>query len=326
METGGKGRQLLPRTINCKDQMGPGPDWTLVRYANPHYATKFKPMFILFRQILVTAVAFVFAVTAGRVRAENSFSTVVIDPGHGGSDPGGIPGQIVPEKTVALDTALRLQKLLQRAGLRTVITRSTDIFVPLSVRSAIADAERDAIFVSIHYNASPRRSAHGIETYSENNRGAVLAARIQQEIIDRVSTENRGIRSAEYYVLRKCRFPAVLVECGFLTNPTEAQLALTTAYREQIAERIAAGIIEQRQFAFPPLAPTHRSGRLVNKNKKHRKTVDLERFGKDRRASRTSLMDGSAALLIRSMVIKRQKSRAAATKLLLAAPSMQGAA
>jgi len=70
--------------------------------------------------------------------------------------------------------------------------------------------------------------------------------------------------------------PAVLVECGFLTNPTEAQLALTTAYREQIAEQIAAGIIEQRQFAFPPLAPTHRSGRLVHKNKKHRKIVDLD--------------------------------------------------
>src|SRR5438094_161688 len=185
--------------------------------------TKVHGIFILFRQTLVTAVAFTFAVTAGQVRAENSFSTVVIDPGH-------------------------------------------------------------------------------------------------------VSTENRGIRSADYYVLRKCRLPAVLVECGFLTNPREAQVALTTAYREQIAEQIAAGIIEQRQFAFPPLAPTHRSGRLVHKNKKHRKIVDLERFGKDRRASRTSLMDGSAALLIRSMVIKRQKSRAAATKLLLAAPSMQGAA
>src|SRR5205809_3769965 len=238
--------------------------------------TKVHGIFILFRQTLVTAGAFAYAVTAGQVRAENSFSTVVIDPGHGGSDPGGIPGQIVPEKTVALDTALRLQKLLQRAGLRTVITRSTDIFVPLSVRSAIADAERDAIFVSIHYNASPRSSAHGIETYSAHNRGAVLAARIQQEIIDRVSTENRGIRSADYYVLRKCRLPAVLVECGFLTNPREAQLALTTAYREQIAEQIAAGIIEQRQFAFPPLAPTHRSGRLVHKNKNHRKIVDLE--------------------------------------------------
>src|SRR5207237_9247160 len=121
-------------------------------------------------------------------------------------------------------------------------------------------------------------------------RGAVLAARIQGQIVTRVSTENRGSRSAEYYVLRNCRLPAVLVECGFLTNPVEAQLALTPAYREQVAEQIAAGIIEQRQFSFPPLAPTHGSGRLVHKNKKHRKIVDLERFGKDRRASKTSLI------------------------------------
>src|SRR5438034_2537865 len=81
-----------------------------------------------------------------------------------------------------------------------------------------------------------------------------------------------------------------------------------------------------RQFAFPPLAPTHRSGRLVHKNKKHRKIVDLERFGKDRRASKTSLMDGSPALLIRSIATKRQKSRGASTTLLLALPSIQGAA
>jgi N-acetylmuramoyl-L-alanine amidase len=203
-----------------------------------------------------------------------SFSTVVIDPGHGGLDWGGIPGQQVPEKIVALDTALRLQKLLQQSGLRTVMTRSTDTFVPLRVRSAMANAEHDAIFVSIHYNAAPRSSARGIETYSENNCGAVLAARIQRQIVNRVSTENRGVRRAEYYVLRNCRIPAVLVECGFLTNPIEASLALTTAYREQVAEQIAAGIIEQRQFAFPPLIPTHRSGRLVHKSKKHRKIVD----------------------------------------------------
>jgi N-acetylmuramoyl-L-alanine amidase len=218
--------------------------------------------------------------TTGSAKAVDSFSTVVIDPGHGGFDRGGIPGQRVPEKMVALDTALRLQKILQRAGLRTVMTRSTDVFVPLPARSAIANAERDAIFVSIHYNASPRSGANGIETYSENNRGAVLAARIQRQIINRVSTENRGIRSAEYYVLRNCRLPAVLVECGFLTNPTEAQLALTTPYRQQVAEQIAAGIIEQRQFAFPPLAPTHRHGRLVHKNRKHRKVVNSEQVAR----------------------------------------------
>jgi N-acetylmuramoyl-L-alanine amidase len=231
----------------------------------------------LVRQILLSAMVIALASIAAReLRAENSFSTVVIDPGHGGFDRGGIPGQIVPEKMVALDTALRLQKILQRAGLRTVMTRSTDIFVPLSVRSAIANAEHDAIFVSIHYNAARRSGAHGIETYSENNRGAVLAARIQRDIVTRVSAENRGIRSAEYYVLRNCRLPAVLVECGFLTNPVEAQLALTPEYREKVAEQIAAGIIEQRQSPFPPLVPSHRAGRLVHKSKKRRKVVDSE--------------------------------------------------
>jgi N-acetylmuramoyl-L-alanine amidase len=236
-------------------------------------------MFFLHRQSLFAAMILAIALMAGQVRGENSFSTVVIDPGHGGFDRGGIPGQKVPEKMVALDTALRLQKLLERAGLRTVMTRSTDVFVPLSMRSAIANAQSDAIFVSIHYNASPRSSAQGIETYSENNRGAVLAARIQRQIVTRVSTENRGIRSAEYYVLRKCRLPAVLVECGFLTNPTEAQLALTTAYRQEVAEQIAAGIIEQRSIAFPALVPSHRRGRLVHKNKKHRKIADSRALG-----------------------------------------------
>jgi N-acetylmuramoyl-L-alanine amidase len=237
-------------------------------------------MFFLIRQTLFILITIAFAAAARPLRAENSFSTVVIDPGHGGFDQGGIPGQRVPEKMVALDTALRLQKLLQRAGLRTVMTRSTDVFVPLSVRSAIANSERDAIFVSIHYNASPRSSAYGIETYSENNRGAVLADRIQRQLITRVSTENRGVRSAEYYVLRNCRLPAVLVECGFLTNPIEAQLALTSDYRQKVAEQIAAGIIEQRQFAFPPLVPSHRAGPLVHKNKKHRKVVDSEQFAR----------------------------------------------
>jgi N-acetylmuramoyl-L-alanine amidase len=224
------------------------------------------------RSHFLIALTIAFA-AAGEVQGENSFSTVVIDPGHGGFDRGGIPGQRVPEKMVALDTALRLQRILQKAGVRTVMTRSTDVFVPLPVRSAIANAERNAIFVSIHYNASPRSGAHGVETYSENNRGAVLAARIQRQIIHLVSTENRGVRSAEYYVLRHCRLPAVLVECGFLTNPSEAQLALTSEYRQRIAEQIAAGIIEQQHSAFPTLVPHRPPGRLVHKNKKRRKVA-----------------------------------------------------
>lgn len=188
---------------------------------------------------------------ASATLAAGSFSTVVIDPGHGGIDRGGIPGQRVAEKSVALDTAIRLQRLLRRAGLHTVMTRSTDVFIPLPRRVAIANALPEAIFVSIHYNASPRQGAHGIETYFEDSRGAALATRIQRQIMRRVSTEDRGIRHATYYVLRKCQKPAVLVECGFLTNPTEAQLALTAGYRQMVAEQIATGILDQRHFAFP---------------------------------------------------------------------------
>ncbi len=187
----------------------------------------------------------------------NSFSTVVVDPGHGGFDRGGIPGQRVPEKGVALDTALRLQRQLERAGLHTVMTRSSDVFVPLPERVAIANAQPHSIFVSVHYNAARRSGAHGIETYFEDDRGAALAARIQRQVVSRVSTDNRGIRHATFYVLRKCQKPSVLVECGFLTNPIEAQLALSANYREMVAEQIAAGILEQRNFEFP--APTHRT-------------------------------------------------------------------
>jgi N-acetylmuramoyl-L-alanine amidase len=156
---------------------------------------------------------------------------------------------------VALDTALRLQKILAGAGVRTVMTRTTDVFVPLPTRTAIANAQRDAIFVSIHYNASPRSRAHGIETYCEDSAGAPLAARIQRDILTQVSAENRGVKRAEYYVLRNCQIPAVLVECGFLTNPSEARLALTPSYRQRVAEQIAAGVIEQRSHPLPAPSP-----------------------------------------------------------------------
>src|SRR5207237_2201063 len=97
------------------------------------------------RQTFFAAIIIPFIVIAD-ARADVSFSTVVIDPGHGGWGRGGILGQIVPEKTVALDTALRLQKLLQGAGLRTVMTRTKDVYFPLSVRIAITNVMSNANF------------------------------------------------------------------------------------------------------------------------------------------------------------------------------------
>ena len=189
-------------------------------------------------------------------KGAGSFSTVVIDPGHGGFDRGGIPGQLVPEKMVALDTALRLQKILERAGVRTVMTRTTDVFVPLPMRTAIANAQRDAIFVSIHYNASPRWRAHGIETYCEDSAGAPLAARIQRDILTQVSAENRGVKRAEYYVLRNCQIPAVLVECGFLSNRSEGAGARSASRRDDLADKIAEAIVDQRHGTGTYRAPS----------------------------------------------------------------------
>lgn len=175
--------------------------------------------------------------------ASRNFSTVVIDPGHGGFDRGGIPGQRVPEKTMALDVAQRLAKKLRQAGYRVVMTRDSDVFVPLGERVRIANSYPDAVFVCVHFNSATRAGANGIETYYYSNGSAKLAADIHRHVIAGTSTDNRGIRRRGYYVLRRTAAPAVLVECGFLTNPTEASLALQSSYRERLADRIADGVM-----------------------------------------------------------------------------------
>ena len=175
--------------------------------------------------------------------ATRQFSTVVIDAGHGGFDRGGIPGQRVPEKTMALDVAQRLQKRLRDAGYRVIMTRESDVFVPLGERVRIATHYRDAVFVCIHFNSAPRVGANGIETYYYNNASVKLAADIHRQVVAGTSSDNRGIRQRGYCVLRRTSIPAVLVECGFLTNPTEARLALQSSYRQRLADRIADGVM-----------------------------------------------------------------------------------
>lgn len=184
--------------------------------------------------------------------AGREFSTVVIDAGHGGFDRGGIPGQSVPEKTMALDVAQRLEKRLRQAGYQVVMTRDSDVFVPLGERVGIANRYQDAVFVCIHFNAASRAGANGIETYYYNNGSAKLAADIHRHLIAGTSSDNRGIRQRGYYVLRRTSIPAVLVECGFLTNPTEARLALQSSYRERLADRIADGVMDK---PTPPNRP-----------------------------------------------------------------------
>lgn len=176
---------------------------------------------------------------------QTKYRTVVVDAGHGGFDRGGIPGQRVPEKIMALDVAQRLAKRLRAAGYHVVMTRDSDIFVPLGERVRIANRNRDAIFVCIHFNSATRAGANGIETYYYSNNSAALAASIHRHVVGETTTDNRGIRRRGYFVLRRTNIPSVLVECGFLTNPAEARLALQSSYRQRLADAIADGVMNK---------------------------------------------------------------------------------
>ena len=190
--------------------------------------------------------------------------TIVVDAGHGGFDRGGVPGQRISEKDKTLDVAQRLKRILQAQGYRVVMTRDSDVFIPLGTRCSIANNYRGASFVSIHFNCASRVGANGIETYYYRGDSAGLAASIHRNVASISPSENRGIRRRGFYVLRKTAIPSVLVECGFLTNPTEGRLALSPDYRQKLAEQIARGINRQPAASSKPLTASLKSLSLGN--------------------------------------------------------------
>ena len=202
----------------------------------------YRPRFFV-ASALVAVLAYTNSPAAQKGRASSSDNlTVVVDAGHGGHDRGGIPGQSVAEKNMTLDVAQRLRNVLAASGYRVVMTRDSDVFVPLPTRVAIANSYRNAIFVCIHFNATKRAGASGIETYFYSRDSLPLASAVHYYVTGGAPSGNRGVRRRGYYVLRKTSIPAVLVECGFLTNPTEAAYAQSTSYRQKLAEEIAAGV------------------------------------------------------------------------------------
>src|SRR5213594_4640449 len=184
--------------------------------------------------------------TAKVKNTSKNFSTVVVDAGHGGKDSGAYRRYGPPEKMIALDVAQRLNSKLRESQLKTVMTRNSDVFIELNDRVAIENAQKNAIFVSIHFNDSRRRGIRGFETYYHSGASSDLANSIQQKLSTIPHSASRGVHTANFRVLRLATCPAVLVECGFLSNRNEGGQARDWEYRELLADRIAEAIVEQR--------------------------------------------------------------------------------
>ncbi|MGA0845188.1 MAG: N-acetylmuramoyl-L-alanine amidase family protein [Luteolibacter sp.] len=174
-----------------------------------------------------------------------SFKTVVIDAGHGGHDSGGQWGRVY-EKHLALDTAVRLERHLKRMGFKTVMTRKSDYFVTLPRRVAIANSEKNAIFVSIHYNYTWKRHVSGLETFYHGQDSKMLANHVQGCLVKRTRTVDRRAKQARYFVIRNTKIPAILVEGGFVSNNEDRERMKSGDYRETIAKAIAEGIYRYR--------------------------------------------------------------------------------
>lgn len=208
------------------------------------------------------------------------FTTVILDPGHGGHDKGAIgPSEL--EKNFALDVARRVRNELQKAGVTVLMTRNSDTFVELQDRAAIANAKQKAIFVSLHFNASPNRAAEGLEIFCITPRGSPsteydellvrdmvqeygnqfevpsfsLANAIYHSLHGSLKMTDRGVKRARFAVLRLTKMPSVLVEGGFLSNANDARRVASTDWRNTYAKAIATGILEYRKLAEFKTAP-----------------------------------------------------------------------
>ncbi|MGI6496183.1 MAG: N-acetylmuramoyl-L-alanine amidase family protein [Kiritimatiellia bacterium] len=204
---------------------------------------------------------------------------VMLDPGHGGEDGGAISynGSIV-EKDFTLDMAFRVGTFLEEEGVRVAYTREDDTFVSLSDRPALAAATNANLFVSLHANKASNPAAAGPETYvlpcagQPSTGGGTLSARarsgnahdalnnllafqIHRRLPGRPRGRDRGVRRSRYQVLREANCPAVLVECGFLSNVGDVARLSSEWYRNRLASAIAAGIVEYSRRLPPAEEP-----------------------------------------------------------------------
>ena len=171
---------------------------------------------------------------------------VYIDPGHGGSDPGSSGNGIV-ESSLNLRIALKVRDKLKSQGVEVIMSRENDVYVSLQERSMQANSVTPDVFVSVHNNSYTSSSANGIETWYTKSIDKSLADGVQSRLIKNTGATNRYVKQGKLYVTRKTTMPAILVEGGFLTNPTEAENLKKDSYQEAIANAIVDGTMNYLQ-------------------------------------------------------------------------------
>jgi N-acetylmuramoyl-L-alanine amidase len=217
--------------------------------------------------------------------AKGNFTTVLIDPGHGGKDNGGTSGRrsspFEREKDLTLDTAKRVRDELKRAGLRTLMTREDDHFVELDDRVAMANQlGASAVLVSIHYNATGSSRPNGVQTFFWHANSHGLATRIQAAVVASTGETSNGVTRRRLRLTRNPEIPCVLCECAYLTNPTENAKVAQDSYRQLIANGIANGILQEYRLgdagiaAVPEIwAPLSKESDKYVSRKRHKKHV-----------------------------------------------------
>jgi N-acetylmuramoyl-L-alanine amidase len=216
-------------------------------------------------------------------------TTICLDPGHGGKDPGNRVGGGIfghSEKTYTLALAQELKKQLQRAGFRVILTRSRDTYVDLPSRPAVANSAGADLFISLHFNATPADKADisGPETYcitpagapssnahGENgefsaavglgattanrneNKSLLLAYLMERSLVTSLHANDRSVRRARFAVLRDATMPAILIEGGYMTHPVEGKKIFDSGYRSQMAAAIVKAVLAYQKVMAPPV-------------------------------------------------------------------------
>ncbi len=169
---------------------------------------------------------------------------IVLDAGHGGSDPGAQRSG-VSEKDLTMQITNQLKKRLTQLGARVVMTRSDDTFVSLEDRVKITNENQPDLFVSIHINAlESTTSIYGIETYYQTEQSRALATAIHQQLVQGLGVPDRSVRKARFYVINHTPIPAILAEVGFISNPQERDNLGSAGYQVKIADSVSQGIVQ----------------------------------------------------------------------------------